>query len=87
MDSLKFLFVTLLILFLLVPSQATGDVETNPDFPSDCIFTSKCKTRSDCDGPCTDLGPLIGLCVPNPDPAGGLICCCIDSKKRDRIPN
>ncbi|TMW80641.1 hypothetical protein EJD97_017486 [Solanum chilense] len=80
MDSFKFLFVTLLIMFLLVPSQATGDIEINYDTSSDCVFTSNCKTRSDCAGPCRKLGILVGLCVPDPHPGGKLVCCCFNGK-------
>ncbi|KAK4719886.1 hypothetical protein R3W88_018224 [Solanum pinnatisectum] len=80
MDSFKFLFVTLLIMFLRVPSHATGDVEINDDASSDCVFTSDCKTRSDCVGPCRNLGILVGLCVPDPHPGGKLVCCCFTGK-------
>ncbi|CAN4098908.1 unnamed protein product [Withania somnifera] len=71
MDSFKSQFVTLLILFLVLPFQATGD---------DCVYTSTCKNKSDCDGPCKDLGILVGLCVPDPHPGGKLVCCCFVGK-------
>ncbi|KAM3231975.1 hypothetical protein P3S67_009224 [Capsicum chacoense] len=76
MDSFKFLFITLLVLVLLVPSQAQGGVVINDD----CEYVGTCKTRANCVGPCRNHGG-VGLCVPDPHPGGKLVCCCFVGKQ------
>lgn len=49
------------------------------DPSSDCVWppASSCKTKTDCAGPCTQLGlsSSAALCIPY---GGTLTCCCLD---------